>query len=374
MSDKISNNVTPIDLEFVQMWLFQSSKKLNLSKIYEAIPKDVSKNDPNIQWVSEHMANPVEKNFTLEGQNYVSEITPATTKDKKTGKYKSRFPELREARIEYAIISIVSKQYIDIETDSQHNKIFRLYTTYYQIQKEIIDAINKVDNKSLKPQNCPYNITEIKEALEVLKKTNITVRQETGEGVYIFTRIKDISLDNKKVCIELGTMITSYINNGDWIATDTHRILASRGRYELRLRVLLNLRFRYASKGASYTAFLSFLIDAIDFVESKQKRTTLQRMVKELEKMDEVEHLDIEKVYDGRRLIDAKISIHASENFVSTMIENNKLSKRTKTSLIDENGLPLIEPLLSDFQSKAEYHKAKVQYQIDQGKALFNRK
>ena len=81
-------------------------------------------------------------------------------------------------------------------------------TTYYQIQKEIVEAINMREGRKLTPYDCPYNITSIKEALEVLRKTTITVKDEHGEKQYIFSRIKDIYMDNKYVAIELGTMAT----------------------------------------------------------------------------------------------------------------------------------------------------------------------
>ena len=45
----------------IQLELFQSSKRLNLSETYEAIPKDVSATDPAITWVSKEIANPVKK-------------------------------------------------------------------------------------------------------------------------------------------------------------------------------------------------------------------------------------------------------------------------------------------------------------------------
>lgn len=363
--------LTPI---LSQIELFKTTKKLNLSQVYEAIPKEVYKTDPCINWVNERLADPVKKPFSLDGQSFVSEIAPASIEDKKTGQYKSKFPELREARIEYAIISIVSKQQVKVEGDNQHNRIFKLYTTYYQIQKEIVEAINKVSNKDLKPNNCPYNTTEIKEALEILKKTNITVKNEAGEGVYIFTRIKDIYMDNKNVVIELGTMITNYIESGDWISTDKNRILASRGKYELRLRVLINLKFRYASRGTCYSPSLSFLVQQIDFKESKDKRTTLQRMLKELNKLEEIQPIqavEVEKIFDGKRLVDAKFHIYATDDFISETIENNALSKRVKTDLIDKDGSPLIEPMPRDYATKAEYQKALREYEIERGKAVF---
>jgi len=98
---------------------------------------------------------------------------------------------------------MASKQLMQIDSDKDNNKIFFLKTTYYQIQKELIASINKQEGKDLKPNDCPYNTSSIKEALEVLKRTDISVRNETGKDIYIFNRIKDIYLEDKKVVIEL---------------------------------------------------------------------------------------------------------------------------------------------------------------------------
>jgi hypothetical protein len=147
----------------IQLELFQSSKRLNLSETYEAIPKEVSLRDPALEWDNENIASPIEKPFSIEGAHFFSEITPALIKDRKTGKLKTIFPDNREARIEYAIISLASKQAIGVDTDKEDRKTFTLETTYYQIQKEIVEAINKQENRSLSPYDCPYNITSIKE-------------------------------------------------------------------------------------------------------------------------------------------------------------------------------------------------------------------
>ena len=135
----------------IQIKLFQSTKRLNLSENYEAIPKEVYNNDPIIKWVSKYIARPVEKTFSINGKSYVSKIFPANFKNNKTEQFRSHFPNLREARIEYAIISSVTKQLVYIDTDSKHRKTFSLRTTYYQIQKEIIEAINVRKGKKLKP-------------------------------------------------------------------------------------------------------------------------------------------------------------------------------------------------------------------------------
>lgn len=360
----------------IQMELFQTTKRLNLSETYEAIPKEVSSNDPLIKWVSEHLAEPVEKTFSIDGKSYVSEISPANFKNKRTKHFQSYFPDLREARIEYTIISLATKQLIDINTDSENNKIFLLRTTYYQIQKEIVEAINKREGTKLKPNDCPYNTTSIREALEILKRTDITVKNHIGDYEYIFNRIKNIYMDNNRVVIELGNMITSYISSGDWSATDSYSILASRGKYELKLRVLLNMRFKYASEnGRPYSPSLNKIIHEIDFVENKQKRITLQKVVGILEKMHEVDKVVVDKKFEGRKIVDAILHIYPTTEFVGIMIENNKATKRTKTPLLDEeSGKPLVEPMRSDFHSSSEYQRAKHEYDVKKGKALFSRK
>jgi len=358
----------------IQLELFQSSKRLNLSETYEAIPKDILPTDPAIVWISDHMAKPIEKAFSIGGQSFISEIIPAVIKDKKLNDYKSVFPNVRESRIEYAIISLASKQIVDIEYDKKEKQIHRLKTTYYQIQKEIVDAINMREGKKLTPYDCPYNTNSIKEALEVLRKTTITVKDEKGEKQYIFSRIKDIYMDSKYVAIELGTMATDYINSGDWRATDQSSILASKGKYELKLRVLLNLKFRYAKQGRHYNPSLSFLINNLDFIESKLMKTNIERITKIIENMHEVEKLVIEKKYDGRKIIDAIFFIYPTEEFISMIIENNKAKKRTETAFLGEDDSLIIEPMQSDFVSSAEFQKAKREYDISKGKELYSKK
>ena len=360
----------------IQLELFQSTKTLNLSETYEAIPKEISSTDPLIKWVSDHIAEPVEKTFFIDGKPYISEISPANFKNKKTKHFQSHFPDLREARIEYAIISLATRELIDIDTDSNNNKIFLLKTSYYQIQKEIVDAINKREGGSLKPNDCPYNTGSIREALEILKRTDITVKSATDDSKYIFHRIKDIYMESNKVVIELGNMITNYISSGDWSATDSYSILASKGKYELKLRVLLNIRFRYASEhGKPYSPSLNKIIDEIDFIENKQKRITLQKIVDILGKMREVDNVVIDKKFEGRKIVDAILHIYPSNEFVKIMIENNKITKRAKEPLFDEtSGRPLIEPIRANYPSNFSYKQAKNEYDIKKGKALFNRR
>lgn len=355
----------------IQLQLFQSTKQLNLSETYEAIPKDVSPQDPAIRWISAHIAESVEKPFTVNGKTFIAEITPANFKNTKTKAFQSHFPYLREARIEYVIIAMASRKILDVHADSENNKIFYLRTTYYQIQKEIVQSINKMEGRDLKPNDCPYNTSSIREALEILKRTDISVRNENGEAVYIFNRIKDIYMEDKKVVIELWNMISQYISSGEWRAADTDSILASKSYYTIKLRTLFNLKFRYAGKESSFSPSLSYLIEKMAFHENKEKRITLQKVVKIVESMHEVEKVVVEKKYNGKKITDAILHIYPSSTFINTMIESNKLWRRVKEPLMIDDHTALIEPIPWEFETEREYQKARTDYYVARWKHLY---
>lgn len=150
MSEQDKQIAHPIQLE-----LFHSTKQLNLSEAYESIPKEVAPTDTGIVWESENIALPIEKSFSVDGHTFVSEIKPATLKIGKGKAYRSHFPYFRELRIEYALISLASKQWLGVDYHSSSEPTYKLQLTFYQIQKEIVEAINEQEGRDLKPNDCP---------------------------------------------------------------------------------------------------------------------------------------------------------------------------------------------------------------------------
>lgn len=166
-------------------------------------------------------------------------------------------------------------------------------------------------------------------------------------------------------------MISQYISSGEWKAADSDSLLASKSYYTMRLRALFNLRFRYASSGATYSPSLSFLVEKTNFHANKEKRITLQKMVTILEGMHEVSHVEVEKKLQGRKILDAILHIHPSDSFIQTMIANNRLTKRTQDALILDEHTALIEPLPSDYDNERDYRKAQDAYRVARGKHLY---
>ncbi|NQX97527.1 MAG: hypothetical protein HRT73_06565 [Flavobacteriales bacterium] len=355
----------------IQLELFQSSKKLNLSDTYETIPKEVAPKDPSIEWADKNLAYSVSRTFIMNKKSYTIDIVPANIKDENK-KEKSHFPYIIEARLEYALISLSAKklQFTKSSNPKINEKVHTLYTSYYEIRKEIADAINKAEGKNLKPKDV-YTIQQVKQGLEVLKGCSYKISDFQGEKDYTFNRINAFYNDGKNLVIELGSMVASYINNGDWKATDSTGLLASKSYYELRLRSLLNLKFRYASKGSKYSPGLEYLIEKLSFHKSKHTRITIQKLEKIINNLPEVENLVVEKIKEGRTIVNAKFHIYPSESFITEMIENNILTKRKDKAVIDENNDLLIKPVRNDFNSETEFEKSLHEYKVKYGKHLF---
>ena len=86
--------------------------------------------------------------------------------------------------------------------------------------------------------------------------------------------------------------------------------------------------------------------------------------------MHEVSKVEIEKRFNGRKLTDAILHIYPSESFVSTMITNNRLTKRTQDALLTKENTLLIEPIASEFSSEREYQKHKKAYFLEKQKQI----
>lgn len=140
-------------------------------------------------------------------------------------------------------------------------------------------------------------------------------------------------------------MISQYISSGEWRAADTDSILASKSYYTIKLRTIFNVKFRYAGRESSFSPSLSYLIEKMAFHENKEKRITLQKVVKIVESMHEVEKVVVDKMYNGKKITDAILHIYPSPTFIETMIENNKLSRRAKEPLLIDDNTALIEPI-----------------------------
>lgn len=376
--DEIVLRSTPIQLE-----LFGSTRRLNLSKTYVNIPKEVDPNDPSVVWKTDYIALPIEKSFSIQGNSgektHICQIKPALILDPKTNEYKSKFPHFRELKIENALICLISKfwQSISYHGEGATGPVLRIELSVYQIQKEIIDAINTENNTNKRVKDCPFNFTDVMEGLTVLKETSNSVMDaETRKISYKFNRIKDMYVNENtgRVIIEIGSIISEYIKNGEWDVVDSTSILAASNYYDLKVKTHLHMNFKFVKEGAYYHASFARLVEQYDFVEYDTVSQTIFKLKQLLLRQHEVDRVEVFSIKEGRKIVDAVFHIYGSESFTKTMIKSNKLRKRTRNALIEqEEEIVLLEPLEDDFSSTAEYHREKKKYDIAKGKILHAR-
>ncbi len=79
--------------------------------------------------------------------------------------------------------------------------------------------------------------------------------------------------------------------------------------------------------------------------------------------MPEIREIVVEKRFDGRKIVDAILHIHLSQDFINTMIENNQLTKRTERAFMLNDNL-MIEPLANEAESNGDYIRKKTAYDI----------
>ena len=131
----------------------------------------------------------------------------------------------------------------------------------------------------------------------------------------------------------------------------------------MKLKTLLNMKFRYARRGSFYNPSFSLLAEKIDFGGYANKRDAIRKMKQILESLSEVEYVLMETKKEGRKVVDAVFQIAPSNKFIDSIIEANKLNRRAKDALVSQNGEDvLIEPLESDFRNRQDYEKAKREY------------
>ena len=171
-------------------------------------------------------------------------------------------------------------------------------------------------------------------------------------------------------------MICGYISRGDWNVADAHSILASKTYYMIKLKTLLNLKFRYAKRGSFFSPSHSYLKEYLSFGTYANFRDEVRAMKKLLTSADEVQYVHTRSPKkNGRKIVDIVYDIAPSDPFISSIIEANRLNRRAKDALISSDGEEvLIEPLERDFPSRTAYENAKQVYDTAKGKILHSQR
>lgn len=365
----------------IQLELFQATGQINISDLYNAIPKSINKSlSEKILWEGQ-LAHALVVPFQLEKSSPIHNaiISPATVLQE-DGTSKSMFPEFREDQIEDAIIGLIAKSQSNVVIDHDDNKNVKHIITLspYQIQKEINEAIYKREGRRVDVKNCRYSAKDIREALKILRGSNISVLNEDGTKEYDFSRIKELGIDDTsgKFIIEVSTFVTNSINEGDYFSYAFQGLLAPSDEVETSLVKYLYRKFNWASKGGKpFGIYASTLMDEINYTgQANSISIKISKFVKKIESIPEIEKILIGEVQkQGRKVVDKMLYIFPSDYFVDSVINSNLIGKRVENHIVTHQGELLLEPNREDYPTETAYKQALKEYGKNRAKnALHN--
>lgn len=285
-------------------------------EVFDLVPWFVPRVPPK-KYVEDANGNrllaPIEKNFQIkiDKQDYQASISINPVQVKGRGKEKNKFiakyPGVREYNIEKAIRKLATgpNSYFDRQSLTLQFKF-----------KEIEEVVSAMGQK--------YYTWQIKESLEILSKTKIDLKIEGDVG---FTgSIFDMGRAGTNYVVKFCSMYTEALldrafclyNNTTFgrIGGDKSPPLAQW------FFMILSIRYKNASRSSPYDFYLKSAMRDSPLADSNTSRF-FQKMVDSLNYLKDqgvLSEIKIgNKVYQRKKLVDAKVSVLADKRFVDDM-------------------------------------------------------
>ena len=329
MSDIKKMDKTPIQLEFI----FDESpqqKYTNTFSLFDAIPIFWFSKNKELKGNINSNDMVIERDFIHAGQKFTATINPASIKRTESGKKTNIFVWMgkREEMVLYALLKLLSQQEnAKSEKDNQGATVYGVNFSLYEIQK------------MLSKHKFTLNTSEVREAIEILHKSNIELKSsENGEEILnspILTVVAFRGAYGKKASVS-----QSYVRFNPLIDKSIKELTSRQFSYPPLMtakhaisRYLIKRmadRFQQAATNIPYTIKLSTLFEGTGLPwnekMSNNKRYGTQAL-DELIKLDIANDYTIDPIKSGRAAIDYKIDIYPSDSFSNDTIRANARSK-----------------------------------------------
>jgi hypothetical protein len=311
----------PFQLELFTQSKKNSSEYSQTIELYDFIPKYVW---GKVERVKDKFLEPIKREFVCRNIKYKLVISPAFIEE--ADGFKAYFPGKREELVEDALRKLMTEDsalYLEKEAS--------IAFTLYQLQKEL--AAHKHT----------YDYTQLKEALEILAKTNIEVESEDKSAKLIFSPIEMLGLSGQngetQTYVKFSNLLTRSINEGTYRLFNYEKVMS----YNSVIARQLHKRMAHHYVQASFTEKYEILLSTIirDFGLTKQKRIqqNLQKVeaaIEELKNKELVLNCNVEKIYDyekKQKLEDVKFIFQPHPSFVNDTKKANAVSKQTREAI-----------------------------------------
>ena len=340
---------TPAQLKLFEIDDQNKDKYSNTVELYDMLPKyhfggvkRAINEDIGIE------ALPIlQKDFVNRSQNYKLLISPAAILDSKTGKTIHYYPTQREELVEDAIRRLAASKKKGIYLDNDMGVKF----TLYELQREL----QRVGHG--------YNIVDIKEAIEVCNKSFLEIKAKYGDEITISSPIfpfvgmetsPEIEGGKNQVVVMFHPLVTKSIDD------DTHRLINYQKlmSYKMALSRYIHKRishyFTQASITNPYTIKMTTLVRDSGMKKYDRNSDTLKQIQKCLDELKDKKTLTkykIEKILEGKNLIDVNLELYINDELVEEIRKANNI-KNEKLKIDNSKEFALqIEELKKEMQN-----------------------
>jgi hypothetical protein len=316
----------PAQLTLFEMLLPNEREFSNTVELYDFIPKY---HWGKVQRINNKFLDSLEREFECRGVKYKVKIRPASVEDR-NGIERYYYPSKREELVEDALRKFVAEGQ-GVFLDEQAGVTFSLY----QLQEE------------LKRNGHSYSKDQIKDALLICARTNMTVTSENGASVLVSNLFETLGLQTRddwkdqsnksRAFVRFNSLVTKSITSRTFRQLNYEKVMSYKNVIARQLHKRMSHNYLQASIANPYHFLLSTIIRDFGLTQYAQLRDNLRDVQIALDEMVEKKVLlsyKSEKVLENSKrakLLDTKFILFPDPSFVNEIIGANRLHARIKS-------------------------------------------
>ncbi len=309
----------PMQLTLFELLLPQERGFSNTIELYDFIPKY---HWGKVERIGGEFLRALEREFECRGQKYKVKIRPASIEDK-DGMERYYYPSKREELVEDALRKFIAEGQ-GVFLDDAAGVTFSLY----QLQEE------------LRRNGHSYNKQEIKDALLICARTNITVTSEDGSAVLVSNLFETVGLQTReswkgtgqktRAFVRFNALVSKSIQSRTFRQINYEKVMSYKTVIARQLHKRMSHHYIQASISNPYHILLSTIIRDLGLTLYDRLRDNLRDVQIALDEMklkDVLLSYKIEKVLENskrNKLLDAKFILIPNPAFAGEVTRANK--------------------------------------------------
>ena len=322
----------PLQLNLFEMLLPQDREFSNTIELYDFMPKYFW---GKTQRINGKFLEQLEREFECRGNKYKVRIDPAKINDR-DGITRDYYPSKREELVEDALRKFACEGQ-GVFLDDQAGVTF----TLYQIQQELSNSGHT------------YSIRELKDALLICAKTNITVSSEDGKSILVSSLFETLGLQSRedwkgqgektKAFVRFNSLVTQSIKQQTFRQLNYDKAMSYKSVIARQLHKRISHHYVQASFTNPYHILLSTIIRDFGLTKYAQLRDNLRDAeagLKEMKDKEVIMSFQTQKILDSKRrnkLIDTKFVLIPDPRFIGEITKANMRQAEIKKITQDQN-------------------------------------